>query len=100
MDGDFIIFCQYIFLTILHSMSTYQLCCSKSAFLKFSLVPFFLLTLQILTIVIRFKFMLVLRTRLTQRIFFIFIFYDSKSNCSIIISHLTTRKGSNASFFE
>lgn len=32
----------------------------------------------------------VLRTRLTQRIFLIFICYDSKSNCSIIVSHFTT----------
>ena len=32
MGGDFIIFSQYIFYTSLHSMSTYQLCCSKFAF--------------------------------------------------------------------
>lgn len=61
---------------------------------------FFLATLQILTIVIRFIFILALRTRLEQRIFLIFICYDSKSNCSIIVSHLTTWKGSNTSSFE
>ena len=61
---------------------------------------FFLVTLQILTIVIHFNYMLALRTRLTQRIFLIFISYDPKSNCSIIVSHLTTWKGSNTSSFE
>ena len=57
-------------------MSTYQLCCSKFAFhdQRFHnyFGHFFLAscTLQILTIVIRYNFILALRTRLAQRIFF------------------------------
>ena len=50
MDGDF-----NVFLNIF----------SIRVFIGCFLVPFFLVTLHSLTIIIRFKFMLVLRTRLT-----------------------------------